>query len=252
MQRNHLKTQALVFLMLFMGVQAFSQDNNVKFAPLKLSPLPLPSAFQFGYERVIGDQVTVGLTAKFFIPSNLDRSNLDFTSNTGATASGNFNTGKFNGTVITPELRYYTSGANGAPNGFYLMPFLRYFSTGIKGEFEYMPDNGDNNSLIDAKVNFSGLGGGFGIGVQKVWDSGFLIDWNAGLGLAITGGSLKGDVDGPVSADIPDFIEQLADAVSTIPLVNAKFTNDGEGLNARASGLPWPIVKTHIAIGYAF
>lgn len=254
MQINHLKIQVLFFAFLFMGAQAFSQENTIKLAPFKLTPLPVPSALQFGYERVLGDQVSIGMTAKFIIPRGLENTNVDFTSDAGATASGNFKSGTFSGITLTPELRFYTSQQNGAPNGFYLMPFLRYFNYGVNGDFEYRPDNGDVNSDIDAQISFSGFGGGFGLGVQKIWDSGFLVDWNAGLGMGITAGRIKGDVVGPVTDDIPDFIDQIADAVSLIPTVNAKFDNDGTGntLNARARGLPWPILKTQLAIGYAF
>lgn len=254
MQRNHLKIHFLLFALLFMGAQAFSQENNIKFTPFKLTPLPVPSSLQFGYERVIGEQASLGLTAKMIIPQGLENTDLDFTSSTGATASGSFQSGTFTGIILTPELRFYTSKKTGAANGFYLMPFLRYFNYGIDGDFEYRPDNGDTNSDIDARINFSGFGGGFGLGVQKIWDSGFLIDWNAGLGLALTAGRINGDVVGPVTDDIPEFIDQIADAISAIPTVNARFENDGTGstLNARARGLPWPILKTQLAIGYAF
>lgn len=253
MQKIHLKNQfALILLILFSASQVFAQDQNIKWAPLKLTPAPLPSALQFGYERVIGDQLTIGGTVKLFFPRSLENADVLFTVDDVETANGNFESGNFSGYVITPELRYYTSSRNGAPNGFYLMPFLRYFNYGTDGDFIYRPTNGAENSNIDAKINFSGLGGGFGLGVQQVWDSGFLIDWNVGLGIAITGGRLKGTVEGPVSDDIPQFVDDLSDVVSTIPLVNARFEQDGDGLNIRAAGLPWPIFKTQIAIGYAF
>ena len=253
MQNFHLKQSiSLIVLALLMSVQSFAQDQNLKWAPFKLSPAPLPSALQFGYERTLGEQTTIGGTIKLFIPRSLENTDVTFESNDITTATGNFTSGRFNGYVITPELRYYTSKRAGAGNGFYLMPFLRYYNYSTDGDFLYQPTNGEENSTIDAKINFSGFGGGFSIGVQKIWDSGFLIDWNAGLGLAIAGGRLRGTVEGPVQDDIPQFIDDLSDAISTLPLVNAQLSNDGNSLDARGTGLPWPIVKSHIAIGYAF
>ncbi|MEM6799784.1 MAG: hypothetical protein AAF696_00190 [Bacteroidota bacterium] len=253
MQKIHLKNHfTLILFILFSASQVFAQDQNIKWAPLKLTPAPLPSALQFGYERVIGDQITVGGTVKLFLPRSLENADVLFTVDDVETANGIFESGNFSGYVITPELRYYTSARNGAPDGFYLVPFLRYFNYGTDGDFVYSPIDGRESSDIDAKINFSGIGAGFGIGFQKVWDSGFLLDWNAGLGLAITGGRLKGTIDGPLEEDIPQFVDDLSEVVSTLPLVNARFEQDGEGLNIRAAGLPWPILKTQIAIGYAF
>jgi len=117
---------------------------------------------------------------------------------------------------------------------------------------DYSPDNGEDNSLIDGKTHVSGIGGGFGLGTQKVWDSGFLIDWNVGVGVAIMSGSMVGTVVGPINDDIPGFVQDMAEALSRIPLVNAELTNTGDDLDARGSGIPWPILKTQVAIGYAF
>ena len=253
MQKIHHKPIFILIVILFLSIQSFAQQQNLKWAPLKLTPAPLPSALQFGYERVIGDQATIGLTSKFFLPQGLKNLDVINFENDGiTTANGEFLNGNFNGIVITPELRFYTSRRKGAPNGFYLTPFIRYFNYGINGDFEYRPLDGEDVSVIDAKINFSGLGGGFGLGVQKIWDSGFLIDWNVGLGMAISGGRLKGTVEGPLSEEIPQFVDDITDELSSLPLVNARLTNDGNGLNARAAGLPWAIFKTQLAIGFAF
>lgn len=242
----------LVFTLLLFTLSAFSQKNSLTWAPFKLTPLPAPSALQFGYERVVGSKATLVFGTKIFLPQDMTDENGSFTRDNGEMPSGIFESGTFSGFTITTEFRYYTSGKKGAQKGFYLSPFIRYLNYNLNGVFDYSPDNGEENSLIDGKTNVSGIGGGFGIGTQKVWEGGFLIDWNIGLGVAVMSGSMVGTVVGPINDDIPGFVQDLSDALSTIPLVNAQLTNTGDDLDANGSGLPWPILKTQLAIGYAF
>lgn len=249
-----IKPGLILILALCFGTQIFAQHQSIKWAPFKLTPAPLPSALQFGYERAISNQSSLGITSKFFLPLGLRDISIDFTPAPGENegAKGSLREGNFRGIVITPELRYYTSKKKGAGRGFYLNPFLRYFSYGIKGDFLYEPISGEANSTIDASLNFSGFGGGLGLGVQKVWDSGFLIDWNVGLGLSLGGGKVSGTIEGPLSSDVSQFTDDLGEALSDYPFVSISFDQDGNDLDARARNIPGAILKTQLAIGYAF
>lgn len=252
MLTNSFKHLALVLSFLLLTLPTFAQKNLIKWAPLKLTPLPAPSALQFGYERVVGAKATLYFGTKIFFSKDMTNEDGSFTRDNGEVPSGIFNSGSFRGFTITTEYRYYTNKSLGAPKGFYLSPFIRYLNYNLDGVFDYSPDNGEENSLIDGKTNVSGIGGGFGLGAQKVWKSGFLFDWNVGVGVAVMSGSMIGTVVGPINDDIPGFVQDLSEALSTIPLVNTELTNEGDDLNARGSGLPWPILKTQVAIGYAF
>lgn len=249
---NSLRNTVLVFTLLLFTLSAFSQKNSLTWAPLKLTPIPAPSALQFGYERVVGAKASLVFGTKIFLPRDMTGENGSFTRENEETPSGIFNSGTFSGFTITTEFRYYTNGTLGAPRGFYLSPFLRYLNYNLNGVFDYSPDNGEANSLIDGKTNVNGMGGGFGLGAQKVWEGGFLIDWNIGVGVAIMSGTMVGTVDGPINDDIPGFVQDVSDGLSTIPLVNPQLVNMGDNLDASGSSLPWPILKTQLAIGYAF
>jgi len=230
----------------------FSQDNLVKIAPFKMVPILAPSAAQISYERIVAKKASVGIITKFFFGKNMTGYEGSFENDEGEMPHGIFNSGTFKGFTLTTEYRYYTNKTGAAPNGFYLAPYLRYLRYNLTGVFDYNPDNGEENSLLDGVTKVSGIGAGFGIGSQKIWDSGFLIDWNVGIGVAIMGGTMVATVEGPLNDDIPEFVQDLANTLAKIPLVNPTLTNKGDHLDAEASGLPWPIIKTQLAIGYAF
>lgn len=249
--KSYLPSVYVCFGILLLTVsQGFSQENLLKWSPLKLAPSPVPLfAFHIGYEHILGENKSIGLTLKYYLPMNLQSFDVLFEENEDRLADGIFLSGSVNGYSIGPEFRFYKKGA---PNGLYLLPFLRYFTNSGSGVMQYNPRNSIESSFIDGQFKFGGAGAGIGLGIQQVWNSGFLIDCNVGVGFLLTTLNLSGIVTGPISDERDLFMEDLSDAISTIPLVNVRLNNEGTQLRARTSGIFTPTIKSQLAIGYAF
>lgn len=249
--KNYPRTSIICLWIILLTIsQGFSQRSILKFSPLKLAPSPVPLiAFHLGYEHLLGEHKSIGLTVKYYLPMNLQGFDILFEENEDRLADGIFLSGSMNGYSIGPEFRFYKKEA---PNGLYLLPFLRYYTQSGAGVLQYDRRNSLESSIIDGQFKFGGGGAGLALGIQQVWDSGFLIDCNMGLGFLLTTINISGTVSGPVSNDLSTFTSDLSDAISTIPLINTRLTNEGTQLSARASGIFTPTVKSQLAIGYAF
>ncbi len=131
-------------LALSLSSKAQEQKNVVKLNPLSL----LLATGNVSYERAIKKNQTFQI---------------------GGYYSG-FSLGdvKYSGFGITPEYRFFFSGAKQAFNGAYVAPFVRYQNFSLKDK--------DTNE----KATMYTIGGGATIGYEKKFSSGFVIDVFAG------------------------------------------------------------------------
>ncbi|MCB0566559.1 MAG: DUF3575 domain-containing protein [Phaeodactylibacter sp.] len=136
--------------------RVFGNRNIIKVKPL---------TFEFGYERVLNDFLSVQATGRF-LPIGIRGEN------------GNGDAGlSLNNYRIMPEVRFYVAGRKGAPQGFFLAPYLKAGLTTIKAETTSATDQTAN-----VKFRGSSLGAGFTLGWQWVAQSGFSLDTQFGWG----------------------------------------------------------------------
>ena len=111
-----------------------AQKSNV----LKTSlTSPFLRTFVLAYERAVNENVGAQLGFYYTGASTLDV--------------------RFSGFALTPEFRYYLSEEKQAPNGAFIAPFFRYQSFTLE----------DQENI--ASANFTGIGGGLLIGIQRVF-----------------------------------------------------------------------------------
>ncbi len=122
---------------------------------IKINPLSLIAATgSFAYERVLNEQMSGQLGFLF------------------TRYSGRITDGRtLSGFAITPEFRYYLTGA--APQGFFVAPFLRYRRTSLVGDVTVQGRTFEGTLQID---NFGGgvlVGGQFVLG-ERISFEGFI------------------------------------------------------------------------------
>ena len=252
MKNHSLRSSLFVLLGLFAAFPSFAQTHVIKWRPLKLVN-PLTRGASFGYEGVVGDQFSVNMGVKMLLPRDLSATELNFEDNDGnPTGSGFIDAGSLKGFTLTPEFRIYFSQREGAPKGFYLAPWLRYFNYQADPLITYLNNQGEASQL-DTKFAFRGLGAGGSLGFQWIWDSGFTLEWNIGGGVSGGGARFNGTVSGKIEEDIDQFLDDISANLGGVPInFLRRLTNDGTELNARTPPFPWPILKSELAIGFAF
>ena len=252
MKNLSLRSSLLVLLGLFVAFPAFAQTHVIKWRPLKLVN-PVTRGISFGYEGVIGDQFSVNMGVKGLLPRDLSGADLTFKDvNEVQTGTGTIDAGSLKGFTLTPEFRIYFSQKEGAPKGFYMAPWLRYFNYSADPLITHINNQGEASQL-DTRFAFSGLGAGASMGFQWIWDSGFTLEWNIGGGVSGAGARFTGTVSGQIEDDIDQFLDNLSANLGGVPInFLRRLTNDGTELNARTPSFPWPIVKSELAIGFAF
>jgi len=129
------KITVLILFTLFM----FSAVVNAQKSNLIKTSLTSPflKTYVIAYERVVNENVGAQLGFYYTGASTLDV--------------------QFSGFAITPEFRYYLSEEKAAPNGAFIAPFFRYQSFTLE----------DQENI--ASANFTGIGGGLLIGIQRVF-----------------------------------------------------------------------------------
>lgn len=236
----------LALLLSFSALPLAAQRNVVKFTPLRLAVGSLNGA----YERVLSDHVSLGLGAN----ASFLYGNSDFVFDTEVIEGSNFaySSSDLNGLTLTPEAKIYVGG--NAPRGFYLNPFVRYLGYTQTGSGTYTGSAGEVSS-VNLRTRFSGGGAGFGIGAQWLIADMISIDWYGGLGLAVTGVGVSATGQGALFNDAQAFVDEINAQIDQIPFVGPRFDVadivDNE-LRARAGGIPFPILRTGLAVGIAF
>jgi hypothetical protein len=130
---------------------------------IKINPLSLIAATgSFAYERVINEQMSGQL-------------GLLFTRYSGRVTGGR----TLSGFAITPEFRYYLTGA--APQGFFVAPFLRYRRTSLVGDVTVQ------GRTFEGTLQMTNFGGGVLVGGQFVL--GERISFEGFIGPTVTGRS---------------------------------------------------------------
>ncbi|MCO6489530.1 MAG: DUF3575 domain-containing protein [Phaeodactylibacter sp.] len=161
-KRGMFAVAALLFCLT--GAHAQSQQTEPVFTNrniIKVKPL----SFEFGYERVLNNFMSLQATARF-LPIGIKGENSDGDAGLG-----------FNNYRIMPEARFYLASRKGIPQGFFLAPYLKAGLTTIKAETRSATDQAAN-----VKFRGSSLGAGFTLGWQWVAQSGFSIDTQFGWG----------------------------------------------------------------------
>lgn len=238
-----------LMLVLSLGLiqTSYAQKHVIKWAPFKLVPTPLPNV-HLGYEGVVSDNVTLGVDLKLGIPASA--TSIPLQDSLGAEI-GTFDQTRLSGFAITPQVRFYLGKQKDAPEGFYLNPFLRYFRYSWISDVT-VPDEVDGPSTVDTRLSYSGFGGGLSIGYQWIIGEHFVIDWNVGAGITPANIGISGTVQGPLENDVQSFIDDVNAELDGLPLLNGQISSEGTGVNGNTGFFPMPLVRTTLAIGYAF
>ena len=252
MKNHFLRSSLFVLFGLLVAFPSFAQTHIIKWRPLKLVN-PVTRGASFGYEGVVGQQISMNMGVKVLLPRDLSGAELTFKDvNDIQTGTGLIDAGSLKGFTLTPEFRIYFSQKDGAPYGFYLAPWLRYFNYNADPIITHLNNQGEASQL-DTRFAFSGLGAGGSLGFQHIWDSGFMIEWNIGAGVSGSRARFTGTVSGQIEDDIDQFLDNLSTNLGGVPInFLRRLTNDGTELNARTPPFPWPIIKSELAIGFAF
>lgn len=229
--------------------QSFAQYgpyNVVKVTPIKLG---IQRALAFSYERVFHKKQSAGLGFLGVFPWNA----LNTASLVGINSEGEkweLEQLRFTGFTLSPEYRYYIMEE--APRGLYAGGFLRYFQYKSQTSLNFDLDANTVGNL-QADFRFRGIGLGAEIGYQKVWDSGFTIDYHVGAGVALAGLRLQGELNNVLPDQIGDAIEQVNDFLDQIPILNVALPGqDNFNVNTPVASGAWPVLRTSLSIGYAF
>jgi hypothetical protein len=151
---------------------------------IKINPLSLAgSTGSFAYERVINEQMSGQLG---FL----------FTRYSGWVTGGR----TLSGFAITPEFRYYLTGA--APQGFFVAPFLRYRRTSLEGDVTVQ------GRTFEGTLQMNTYGGGVLVGGQFV--VGERVSFEGFIGPTINGRSFEATEETTErDYDVPNFFSPV-------------------------------------------
>lgn len=164
---------SLVAVMAFTFSANAQEANNIKINPLGL----IIGSINLGYERAISEKVSLQL-------------------NPGYWSGFKVGDDKFKGLRLGLEGRYFLSKSSSAPDGFYVGPYFNSQNLSVK-------TNGDED-----KLSITSIGGQ--VGNQWVYDSGFVLDLNLGLGATSTKATdLEPNESYDVNGTLPKFTVAL-------------------------------------------
>jgi hypothetical protein len=168
----------------------FSQKNVTQ---VNLFPGPLLGLYSIGQERAITDRISIQTSLRFMPARSIGKfTQIEYEGD----AYNPFSSSKLSALGNFTELRIYGKNKE-ALRGFYWGPYFHYTVYKVASDpiFASFKDNNDVTYFADVSnvYKLSNLGGGLQIGVQKVFDSGFVIDWTI-LGIGINQLGLSGSV----------------------------------------------------------
>ena len=202
----------------------------------------LNGSFQFKYERLIGEHISValgvGLKGKEGIIrlSGLDTDNISTNDIT------------YSGFKIIPEVRYYVNKTQlNKMDGFYFGAYLKYSNYSSDLDGTYTNDADETTPLaFDADFNVTSLGFmvGYKLPIGKRFNIDFLI---AGPGAGFHNYSLKNTEDLP--DEFYDDLNQALDQYSIFDLLDGDFEFKNTNENAKFT---IPSFRYGITLGYSF
>jgi len=260
-----MKKLIVLSLLLVSVFSGFSQeaDKTEKKAPVVLERknvfkfLPINTTFHslsFEYERMLSAKNSI--TFGFGLPSN---GKLD------VKGSSDINSMEFSSMHLRLALRHYT-GKSQLPRGFYVEPYLKYqditASTGFSGT-----DQGSNQPYtgdVSGKLNTMNIGLQFGtqilIAKRVTLDFYFL-----GIEAGLLNGNISGSAKLTNTSNLPANPDQVAASYIVADINTAKTDNlpsfisdkitvsqDGNRVNTKINGVPYPWLRAGISLGIAF
>lgn len=247
----------LLLFMLIQGQVVFAQKKTTitDQDPKNMVKLNVTSLFLktyvFQYERAVGEKTSVAVGFSFMPKSGPPlKSKIEDLVDDQETwdrvkdyQSSNF--------AFTPEFRYYLG--KGVFHGFYIAPFARFAKYTVDVPFHYSYTGANNttvNETLPMNGNINTFTGGILFGAQwKLSKLVYLDWWILGPNYGTSSGSLLG-VKSLNDQEQLALRDQLAD-IGDIPLVNTKYTVDGNGVKADIDG-PWAGVRAGVNVGFRF
>lgn len=229
------------------SVDTFAQQNVVKLGIFGLTY----GRANLSYERVIGDNKTIHLTAGYQIPRGfpIDPSEFDDT--------GDFrvNSAHWKSAGISPSFRIYPASRKETPRGFYFGPFVNYNTNSLKFKSEYdLPEEDRFDIPSDLVAKQSGIGLGLNLGTQWIINDRVSIDWNYfGIGISHQAYKMTFTSSDPLInyEDLEDEFENDIEVDSGFPGSPVTVNADANGIKAKFRSFS-PVFKTSLSIGYAF
>lgn len=174
-----------------------------------------------------------------------------------------FDTPRYKGWAITPELRWYPSKDEDktAPNGFYIALYGRYAKYSVSQNASYtVVDNGKDKTYSAVGTStYKGFTGGLMIGRQWVFDSGFTFDWwivGGGYGKASYNYEWYSQEANLTTAQQSDLKTIYQDFFGNVVLPGGSsvvVTTTPKSANATVSGIPMISLRSMgFCFGYSF
>lgn len=205
-------------------------------------------------EVTVAESWSLGLQYNYTFPKNFDINSLE-----KATAQRDYRFGsdiKADAFSFTPYVRFYPQ--KDAPNGFYIEPFLRYSRMSMAVPYDYERQSDIISGSVAARLSSVALG--VDLGWQIVNESGFSVDIFAGGGFGF--GSLKASLQDPnlLPTDYDNIKDILENEEATrvglflinIILKTMSVDVSGDHLAGSVSGIPIPVGRFGVALGYTF
>lgn len=221
-----------------------SQDKSEQEIGIVFTDL-INGAFQFRYERLIGDHLSVALSAGYKGKEGLIRlSGLD-------TDHIKTNDLTYSGLKIIPEARYYISKTKqGNMDGFYVGAYLKHSSFKSDLDGTYINDEEENYNIeFDAKLKVTSIG--LQAGYKYKFSDRFSIDFLiAGPGVGFHNYSIT------KQESLPDeFYDDLNEALqnySLFDLIDGKFEFEANNDSKVKTNFSTLAFRYGITIGYSF
>lgn len=251
----------LLFILLGSGMQSLNaQENAIKTNLLSLTT----GTFSVDYERKLGPRITGDLRLNYFFAGGVLSNGFNAVAEQADGETYRYDTSVegVKGFFVNPGFRFYPKEAF---RGFYLEPNIRFFRYSFSVPYAFESDIDPSITHVESAPSYlQFLGGGLNLGGQKVFDSGFTMDFFAGFGYSI--GKLHVESQDGTSlsdAQLLDVKQEIDDAIAEGTTGNAEFgdsfvvnnlsaTVEGDKVSAEFAGIPWPILRLGFSLGYAF
>lgn len=232
-------------------------DQKAQVAKLNLFAL-VARNFSVQYEYAFHKNMSGALGLRWMLPYSADLAK--FLGADGSGTGATLGKLKFTGYAITPEFRFYPGKKveHQAPHGFYIAPYARYGSFSMNTSITIPSDTAANfvGGPIDAKITYSGFGGGLMFGAQWVFKNHISLDWWI-LGLHYGSSNVKITAEGDLLAQTGGTTEvkgSLDDLVSNDLPFNAtsNITVGARQVSGKVSGIPFTGMRCGLSLGYNF
>jgi hypothetical protein len=132
----------------------YGRHNPENIVKLELTPLSILN-FKIGYERVVNEHMSAGVTLGF-----LPYRSLPFLGffGTGGDLGNIIEKAKIDGFSMCPELRGYLIGENEVPKGFYISGYAKYSTFGLYSTYNYSGEFKEINSSVESRLSRYGIG----------------------------------------------------------------------------------------------